>query len=95
MVENNHPFIEAYLLPNGKINMGELFMHNCTFESSHTNFELQIADILGTVFHRFYNKNECQQAVDLINQSYGMNGQLQIHFVANPNPDLEAKIVLE
>jgi hypothetical protein len=95
MVQNNHPFVQAYLLENGKINMAQLFLHNCTFESSHTNFELQIADILGTVFHRFFNKNQCQDSIDLINESLGSKGQVRIHFIANPNPDTEAKIVIE
>lgn len=95
LLQSKHPFVLENMLPNGMINLAGVFNHRCDFFDSHRNFELQIADILGTIFHRSQNKNSCLNSAQLINRVLGSRGQTKVHLVLNETPDTEVKIVYE
>lgn len=95
LVESGHPFVRNYLLPRGKINLGEVFNGRCDFYDSHHHFELQIADILGTILHRAQNKNSCLDSAELIDRTLGLRGQVKTHLILNPDPNTEIGIRYE
>ncbi len=95
LMDAHHPFAQTFLLPNNMINLGSVFNNRCDFFHSHYNFELQIADILGTIFHRAQNRNSCKNSVQLIDQILGRRGQIKTHLVLNPNPNTEVRIEYE
>lgn len=63
--ENGHPFLEKY---KGKSKdeflFTNLFRENCNFLESDENWEIQIADITGIIFNRYFNKNKAKKAFD-------------------------------
>jgi hypothetical protein len=95
LLVSGHQFVTNYMLPNGMMNLGRIFNDRCDFLDSHINFELQIADILGTIFHRAQNKNMCLNSVDLIENALGQRGQIKTHLVLNQDPNTEVGIRFE
>ncbi|GAA3523415.1 hypothetical protein GCM10022393_42840 [Aquimarina addita] len=67
--EKGHPFLEKY---KGKsetvLFFTELFRENCDFLESDENWEIQIADITGIIFNRYFNKNKAQKAFENLNK---------------------------
>lgn len=95
MLQSQHPFAQRYLLNNGTINVTEIFKNRCDFFGSHDHFELQIADILGTILHRNENKNEAAEAINRLDRVLGAKGQIKIQHVLNPNPDEHVEIAFD
>lgn len=70
-----HPFLEKYM-HNGRLNFNELFWKRCSFEPSHENFEIRIADAVNTILSRYFNRRECQQAYSLIHKCFLRSGKV-------------------
>ena len=64
--KNGHPFLEKYGTTDGKLDFKEILRDNTQFLHSHEHFEIQMADITGTIYHRYQNKNTCKPAYDKI-----------------------------
>ncbi len=61
--EKGHPFLEKYKGKNkDEFLFTDLFRENCDFLESDENWEIQIADITGIIFNRYFNKNKAQKA---------------------------------
>jgi len=91
LLASNHPFVTKNMLPNGMLNLAEVFNNRCDFFDSHKNFELQIADILGTIFHRVQNRNTCIDSAVAIEKALG-KGQIKTHLILNPDHNKEVEI---
>lgn len=58
----DHPFELKSKSKDGTINLGWIFHENSSFVNSKDYFEVQLADITGTIVHRFENKGRCEEA---------------------------------
>jgi hypothetical protein len=67
--DKGHPFLEKYG-GNGYLNLRELFWKQCSFVSSHDNFEIRIADAVNTIITRCLNRQECHQAYLLVRKYF-------------------------
>lgn len=61
--QTGHPFLDKYK-KDGQLNLKDLFENHCDFVDSKDHFEVRIAEIVGTIFHRKFNKEECQEVYE-------------------------------
>jgi hypothetical protein len=94
LVDSHHPF-SKYIFENNMINLSDVLGKRCNFYNSHEHFELQIADILGTIIHRYNNYKRCTISIDEMNHILGANGQVKVHLIMNKNPSKATKLVIE
>jgi hypothetical protein len=86
-ITKGHPFLEKYTR-NGELNFNEIFSKYCTFVPSHEHFEVRIADAVNTIVSRYFNKRQCRNAYELVQQCFLQNRKI-IQVVHN-DFDLEA-----
>lgn len=67
--ESGHPFLDKYR-NKGYLDLREVFVDNLDFVNSHEHFEVQIADILCTIFNKFHNHDMCKEAYEALLQSF-------------------------
>jgi len=75
--DKNHPFLKKYA-SEGYINLNELFWKNCKFKSSKDYFEIRIADAVGTILNRFYNKKKSIKAFTILEKCILENGKVKL-----------------
>lgn len=63
--KRGHPFVEKYK-QKGYYDLNELFWKHLDFVNSHEYFEVRIADLVGTIVYRYYNKNICHEAFRIL-----------------------------
>ena len=73
----NHPFELKSKSKEGMIDLGWIFQENSLFVDSKDYFEVQLADITGTIVHRFENKRKCELAYKKLEPNF-----------KNKNPDI-------
>jgi len=57
---DTHPFLQKYKHDNKEeLNFKDLFSNHCEFLESHNSFEIQMADIIGIIYNRYFNRNRC------------------------------------
>ncbi len=84
--ENGHPFLEKYKgAEDGTLNFKDIFKNHCDFVDSHKHFEVQIADIIGIIINRFYNRQKAIEAYRELKAIVKIASFTKI--VLNPNPD--------
>ena len=55
------PEIEHYKYAEKKSNFKKVFRDRTSFLCSEDHFEIRMADIIGTILHRYQNKNRCEE----------------------------------
>jgi hypothetical protein len=60
-----HPFLAKYS-KDGELSLGKLFWERCTFDNSHENFEIRMADAICTIISRNINRNQCEDSYKLL-----------------------------
>jgi hypothetical protein len=60
------PSIEDYKIDQGKSNLRKVFRDRTHFLASDEHFEIRMADIVGTILHRFQNKGNCKEIAEKI-----------------------------
>lgn len=92
--EKGHPFLNKYQSKkDGTLLFNDLFQHSCNFVESHESFEVQIADIVGIIINRFYNRN---RAVEAYNELWVKNKKpnfTRIILNSNPDENIEPEII--
>ena len=83
--DKDHPVKKKYLVKrdNGKdgINLNIIFKDNLKFVDSRDHFEVRIADILGIIVNRFWNKGEMKMEYDFLTKIWPVkDGHIQLHF---------------
>lgn len=53
----DHPFISKYRNKDGIMDFNDLFWNNCSFEKSHLNYEIRIADYVNSILSKVFNEN--------------------------------------
>lgn len=66
--KKKHPFLKKYVTEDNNYVMGKLFIEKLGFYVSTDNFEIRIADIVATIYHRYFNKKRCQNAFNVVNR---------------------------
>jgi hypothetical protein len=69
--DSEHPFIKKYMYEaDGRsvININ-LIYKNLNFLDSKENIEIRIADVIGIILNRYYNKNELKNEFDLLSKT--------------------------
>ncbi len=93
---NNHPFIKKYQNKDGKLDLADIFKRNNTqFLDSHSNFEIQIADITGAIIHKYQNRNTCKEAYFALVESFNKKEHFIIDFALNDEYDKEPSFYIE
>lgn len=69
--DDDHPFIRKYTFSREGKNMIDikLIYENLRFLESHNNFEIRIADIIGIIYHRYFNRNELSKEFYLLSKT--------------------------
>ena len=75
-----HPFLTKYA-SKGYLDFNELFWRNCKFGDSHVNFEIRIADIIGTILSRYFNFNKCKDVFNLLEPCFMEHGKIEHVFL--------------
>ena len=83
------------MTPKGNLNFGEILRDKCNFCHSHEHFEIQIADIVGTIIHRFQNRERCKDAYDKLVERFTKKKHDITHLILNPNPSENTDIRFE
>lgn len=73
--KKGHPFLDKYTR-NGRPDLGKLFSENCDFCPSHTNFEIRIADAVGTIIRRHFDNNSCREAYNYLKYCFCKDGKI-------------------
>ena len=60
--DSSHPFIKKTRERTGACDIGWIFYEKTIFVDSKDYFEVQLADIVGTIIYRFQNKSKCKLA---------------------------------
>jgi len=83
--DKDHPVKKKYFIKreNGRdgINLNIIFKDNLKFVDSKDNFEVRIADVLGIIINRFWNKGEMKMEYDLLTKIWPVReGHIQLQF---------------
>jgi hypothetical protein len=67
-INKMHPFLRKYMIKeNDHFRIaGKLFIDNINFYSSELHDEIRIADLVATIYHRYYNHNKCIDAYNIV-----------------------------
>lgn len=77
----NHPVHKVFPYDDaGKINMTSVFRERTHFLDSKEHWEIRLADLVGTILHRYQNKGRCEVIAKklLVNLSKKQNNYLHI-----------------
>lgn len=55
---DGHPFLTKFEKDN-KLDLNGIYWKNCNFVHSHEHWEVRVADIVGTILNRVYNRKKC------------------------------------
>lgn len=66
---------------NGKLDVTEVFRQNISFVNSEKNWEVRMADIIGTILHRYENKGRCIDIGTKLTKHLGGNQQNYLKLV--------------
>jgi hypothetical protein len=58
--EKDHPYLKVFKSANGKSNMKNIFRKKTQFLDSNDSWEIRMADIVGTILHRYQNRGRCE-----------------------------------
>lgn len=58
-----HPVLDKYW-KDGHMDLKEVFWKNCSFNESHHNFEIRIADAVNTILSRYHNRGQAREAFE-------------------------------
>lgn len=64
--KEKHPSIEHFSYEKGEVNLKKVFRDQTHFLESDVNFEIRMADIVGTILHRYQNKGDCKKIAEKI-----------------------------
>jgi hypothetical protein len=92
--KTGHPFLTAYATPDGSVNFSGIMSDNTQFYHSHDHFEIQMADIAGTIIHRFQNKGTCKTSYDKLVERFPDKKHTIIQLNLNPNPDKKTDVII-
>lgn len=63
--KTGHPFVKAYGTPD-LLDLRPILRDRCTFVKSHDHWEVRVADVVATIFHRVYNRRQCLSLIDVV-----------------------------
>lgn len=69
--KEEYPEMEHYKLDGKKSNFKKVFRDRTSFLPSEDHFEIRMADIIGTILHRYQNKNRCEEIAEKILSNLG------------------------
>lgn len=61
--DENHPIIKKYIIDGKGINLRTAFEEQSLFLDSKENFEVRVADIIGIILQRYFNRREEQYSI--------------------------------
>lgn len=61
-----YPAIDTYGIGGNKSNLKKIFRDRTNFLASEDHFEIRMADIVGTILHRYQNKKKCSEIAESI-----------------------------
>ncbi len=77
------PAIEHYKFDQGKSNLKKVFRDRTHFLPSDEHFEIRMADIVGTILHRYQNKGRCEKIAKKVLSHLGGKKENYIEFILN------------
>lgn len=81
--KENHPFFKIYKNESGQVNMKRIFRKNTHFLDSKDSWEIRMADIVGTILHRYSNRGRCNDIGDKLMKHIGGKRNNYTHLVLN------------
>lgn len=69
--KEKYPEIEHYKIEGKKSNFKKVFRDRTLFLASEDHFEIRMADIIGTILHRFQNRNKCENIAKKVLSNLG------------------------
>lgn len=81
--KEKYPEIEHYKFDKGKSNLKKVFRDRTHFLTSEEHFEIRMADIVGTILHRFQNKGRCKEIAEKILSHLGGKRENYIELILN------------
>lgn len=80
------PVEKEYKLEGNKSQLKKVFRDRTHFLDSEDHFEIRIADIVGTIIHRYQNRGKCENIYKEIQNHIGGKRNNYLHLVLNKNP---------
>lgn len=71
-----HPFLTKFTR-NGRLDLNELFVNNCSFALSHQRPELRIADMAAAILGRYLNQRRCGAAFNVVRRVFLRHGKIE------------------
>jgi len=82
-LKEQNPVKKEYGLGDKKSNLKKIFRDRTRFLNSEEHFEIRMADITGTIIHRYQNKNRCEQIYKEIEKHLGSKKRNYTHLILN------------
>jgi len=82
-INGQNPVKREYGAGENKSNLKKVFRDRTHFLNSEEHFEVRMADIFGTILHRFHNKGECEKIYKEIEKHLGGKKNNYLHLVLN------------
>jgi hypothetical protein len=92
--KTGHSFLTKYGRPDGQIDFKEILRGNTDFHHSHEHFEIQMADIAGTIYHRFQNRSTCKEAYDKLVEPFSGKKHTMVQIDLNRNPNNSEEVIM-
>ena len=78
-----YPAIEHYKFNKGKSNLKKVFRDRTFFLASEEHFEIRMADIIGTILHKYQNRGKFRDIAEKILAHLGGKRENYIEFILN------------
>jgi len=79
----DHPFLKLYGTIDGKTNLTRIFRKNTQFLDSKNSWEIRMADLLGTILHRYQNYDRCNDVGFKLMKHLGKRQKNYEHLILN------------
>ena len=85
--DEDHPFLKLYEAEGGKTNMKNIFRNNTQFLDSKDSWEIRMADLVGTILHRYQNRGKCNEIGEKMMKHLGKKQKNYTHIILNDVPN--------
>jgi len=77
----NHPINEISESIEGMIAIKKIFRQNSNFYDSQDHWEIRLADIVGTILHRYQNRGVCEHTAKKVLGNLGGEKNNYMHLI--------------
>ena len=81
--ESESPFHNEYDIKDNRSSLGKIFMERTEFLNSDEHFEIRMADIFGTIIHRYQNKGQNKEIYEQIMKHISGKKNNYSHLILN------------